>query len=163
MAARVAFTGGLARIIGVRSMRGEERTAEVWGERTPFASGGAWPARVDEYVTEEPERWVQSACVLCSNGCGLDVGVRGGRIVGVRGRAEDRVNHGRLGPKGLYGWQANNSPDRLTRPLVRRDGELGEASWDEAMELIVTRSRELLRSEERRVGKECRSRWRRAH
>src|SRR5256714_8659492 len=125
-------------------MQGKERAAEVWGERTPFASGAAWPARVDEYVTEEPERWVQSACVLCSNGCGLDVGVRGGRIVGVRGRAEDRVNHGRLGPKGLYGWQANNSPDRLTRPLVRRDGELREASWDEAMELIVARSRELL-------------------
>src|SRR4051812_43386116 len=122
-------------------MQGEERTAEVWGERTPFASGGAWPARVDEYVTEEPERWVQSACVLCSNGCGLDVGVRGGRIVGVRGRAEDRVNHGRLGPKGLYGWQANNSPDRLTRPLVRRDGRLEPAGWDEAIDLVVDRSR----------------------
>jgi anaerobic selenocysteine-containing dehydrogenase len=74
----------------------------------------------------------------------MDIGVREGRIVGVRGRVEDRVNHGRLGPKGLYGWQANNSPDRLTRPLVRRDGELQEASWEEAMELIVARSRELL-------------------
>ncbi|HEY6738970.1 MAG TPA: hypothetical protein VI076_08980, partial [Actinopolymorphaceae bacterium] len=40
-----------------------------------------------------------SACLLCSNGCGLDVAVSGGRIVGVRGRAEDRVNRGRLGPK----------------------------------------------------------------
>lgn len=82
--------------------------------------------------------------MLCSNGCALDIGVRDGRIVGVRGRAVDRVNHGRLGPKGLYGWQANNSPDRLTRPLVRRDGELREASWDEAMELVVERARETL-------------------
>src|SRR5947207_2823542 len=127
-------------------MQGQERTAEVWGERTPFASGGAWPARVDEYVTEEPERWVQSSCVICSNGCGLDIAVADGQIVGVRGRAEDRVNRGRLGPKGLYGWQANNSPDRLTRRLVRRDGQLQEASWDTAMELIVARSRELLES-----------------
>src|SRR5439155_20603025 len=127
-------------------MQGRERTAEVWGERTPFASGGAWPARVDEYVTEKPERWVQSACVLCSNGCGLDVGVRGGRIVGVRGRDVDRVNHGRLGPKGLYGWQANNAEDRLLRPLVRRGGVLQEATWDEAMDLVVERSRELLAS-----------------
>src|SRR5881392_2857656 len=118
-------------------MRGGERTAEVWGGRTPFASGGEWPARVDEYLTEEPERWVQSACVLCSNGCGLDIGVRGGRIVGVRGRAQDRVNRGRLGPKGLFGWQANNSPDRLTEPLVRRQGRLQPASWDEAMDLVV--------------------------
>ena len=121
-----------------------ERTKNVWGERTPFPASGRWPVRVDEFVLEQPERWIASACVLCSNGCGIDIGVRDGRIVGVRGRAQDRVNHGRLGPKGLYGWQANNSPDRLTRPLIRRDGELQEASWEEAMELIVARSRELL-------------------
>lgn len=127
-------------------MSATDRTADVWGERTPFAAGAEWPVRVDQHVLEEPERWVQSACVLCSNGCGMDIGVKDGRIVGVRGRAEDRVNHGRLGPKGLYGWQANNSPDRLTRPLIRRDGQLQDASWDEAMELVVGRSRELLDS-----------------
>jgi anaerobic selenocysteine-containing dehydrogenase len=70
--------------------------------------------------------------------------VREGRIVGVRGRAADRVNHGRLGPKGLFGWQANNAPDRLTQPLVRRDGELREASWPEAMDVVAERARELL-------------------
>ncbi len=44
------------------------------------------------------------ADLLCSNGCGLDVGVKDGKIVGVRGRATDRVNRGRLGPKGLYSY-----------------------------------------------------------
>jgi ferredoxin-nitrate reductase len=125
-------------------MRDEERSVDVWGTRNPFPAGAEWPVRVDEHLVEEPERWVQSACVLCSNGCGLDIGIRDGRIVGVRGRAEDRVNRGRLGPKGLYGWQANNSSERLTRPLVRRGGELQDASWDEAMELVAARSRELL-------------------
>ena len=47
-------------------------------------------------------------------------------------------------PKDLFGWQANNSEDRLTRPLVRKDGELVEASWDEAFERIVGRSKALL-------------------
>lgn len=37
-----------------------------------------------------------------SNGCGLDIGVKGNRVVGVRGRASDRVNKGRLGPKGMH-------------------------------------------------------------
>jgi anaerobic selenocysteine-containing dehydrogenase len=87
---------------------------------------------------------VQSACVLCANGCGLDIAVKDGRMVGVRGREVDRINKGRLGPKGLFGWQANNSPDRLTRPLVRDGGELRESDWDTAMEAIVRRSRELL-------------------
>ncbi len=83
-------------------------------------------------------------CVLCSTGCGLDIGVARGQIVGVRGRVGDRVNHGRLGPKGLHGWEANASPDRLTQPLIRRDGELVAASWDEAMRVIVERSKGLL-------------------
>jgi ferredoxin-nitrate reductase len=135
--------------IAFRSMVAADRTADIWGERTPFADDGPWPERVDahlEVAESSVERWVQSACVLCSNGCGLDIAVADGRIVGVRGRAEDRVNRGRLGPKGLYGWQANGSPDRLSRPLIRRDGQLQEASWDEAMGLIVARSRELLES-----------------
>src|SRR4051812_11630570 len=115
---------------------------DIWGERTPHH--GEWPERVDEHLVADPERWVQSACVLCSNGCALDVAVRDDRIVGVRGRAGDRINRGRLGPKGLHGWQANHHRDRLTRPLIRRDGRLAPASWDEAMELIVRRSREVI-------------------
>lgn len=67
--------------------------------------------------------------------------MKDGRIVGVRGRPEDRSNRGRLGPKGLHGWVANNSPDRLLRLLIRRGGALREASWDEAMALIVHQTR----------------------
>lgn len=44
-----------------------------------------------------------NATFVHSNGCGLDIGVKDGRVVGVRGRATDRVNKGRLGPKGLHG------------------------------------------------------------
>ncbi|HEY7693960.1 MAG TPA: nitrate reductase [Gaiellaceae bacterium] len=124
-----------------------DAVADVWGARTPFAAEGAWPERHDVQLDvdeAEVEQWVPSACVLCSNGCGLDIAVADGRIVGVRGRPNDRINHGRLGPKGLNGWRANNSADRLTRPLVRRDGELAPATWDEAMELLVDRSRQVL-------------------
>jgi len=123
-----------------------DRIADPWGKRTPYERGGSWPARVDEHVTRPVERWVGSACVLCSHGCGLEIGVADGAIVGVRGLEADRVNHGRLGPKGLYGWQANSARDRLLRPLVRRDGQLVEATWDEALDRVVERSRELLGS-----------------
>jgi len=126
-----------------------DRIDAPWGERTAFPRGASWPEWVDAHLEEglqerDVDRWVQSACVLCSHGCGLDVAVKDGRIVGVRGRAEDRVNRGRLGPKGLYGWQANNSPDRLTRPLIRRDGELVETDWQTALGAVVERSRQLL-------------------
>jgi anaerobic selenocysteine-containing dehydrogenase len=62
----------------------------------------------------------------------------------VRGRPDDRVNHGRLGPKGLHGWEANAASDRLTDPLIRDRGELRPAIWDEAMQLVVERSRQVL-------------------
>jgi anaerobic selenocysteine-containing dehydrogenase len=116
---------------------------DIWGERTPTV-GGEWPIRIDSQIEEEPERWVQSACVLCSNGCGLDIGIKAGRIVGVRGREGDRTNHGRLGPKGLHGWVANQSRDRLTRPLIRHNGELRPATWDQAMDAIVSRTKALI-------------------
>ena len=97
--------------------------AEPWGDRTPFSRGESWPVRVDMFLEhgvseEDVDLWAPSASILHSNGDGQDIAVKDGRIVGVRGRAGDRVNHGRLGPKDLYGWQANNSADRLTRPLV---------------------------------------------
>ena len=117
---------------------------DIWGERTPYH--GQWPVRVDQQTEEEPERWVQSACVLCSNGCGMDIGVKNGKIVGVRGRADDRINHGRLGPKGLHAWVSSNSKDRLTKPLIRRNGKLEEASWDEAMSLLVEKSKQVIKN-----------------
>jgi anaerobic selenocysteine-containing dehydrogenase len=151
-----------------------DRIAEPWGERTPYGPAGAaaraaasapaflrrrlpaavrdrspWPVRVDQFLEdgvrpEDVDRWVQTASILHSNGDGLDIAVKDERIVGVRGRACDRINHGRVDPKDLYGWQANNAPDRLTRPLVREGGELVETDWDTAMGRIVERSRELL-------------------
>src|SRR4051794_9840608 len=127
-----------------------DRIADIFGERTPHPRGTVWPARVDQHLDEgvseaDVDRWVQSACLLCSNGCGCDIAVKDGRMVGVRGRATDVVNHGRMGPKGLYGstvW--SRSPDRLTRPLVREAGELVECSWDAAMGRIAERSAQLL-------------------
>ncbi len=88
--------------------------------------------------------WFRLASILHANGDEIDIAVRDGRIVGVRGDGHSRVNRGRLGPKDLYGWQANLSPVRLARPLVREGDELRETDWDTAMERVVGRSKELL-------------------
>ncbi len=127
-----------------------DRVADIWGPRTPHRKGTVWPARVDQHLApgvaeDDVERWVQSACVLCSNGCGCEIAVKDGAMVGVRGRATDVVNHGRLGPKGLYGSTAwSTAPDRLTRPLVRDGGRLVETDWPTAMGRVVDVSKRLL-------------------
>src|SRR5690348_13282960 len=134
-------TGGFCRV---------DRIADVWGTRTPIDRDESWPARVDTVLADgltvaDVDRWVRSACVLCSNGCGCEIAVKDGHLVGIRGRADDPVNRGRLGPKGLYAsWRGVDHDARLTRPLVRRDGRLEPASWDEAMSAVVERSRRLL-------------------
>ncbi|WP_030236164.1 molybdopterin oxidoreductase family protein [Streptomyces sp. NRRL S-350] len=127
-----------------------DRIADPWGDRTPYAPGRRWPARVDAFLepgvtADAVQRWVPTASLLHSNGDAMDVAVVDGRIVGVRGRAADRVNRGRLGPKDLFAWQANRAGDRLTRPLLRRGGRLVETVWDTAMGAVVARSEELLR------------------
>src|SRR3954452_21036805 len=129
---------------GASLMTASDRIAEPWGGRTPYGAGDRWPNRADLFLggdlsPEDVDRWVQSASILHSNGDALDIAVKDGRIAGVRGRVQDRVNHGRLDPKDLFGWQANNSPDRLRRPLIRSDATLVETDWDTAMTQVVQR------------------------
>jgi hypothetical protein len=75
-----------------------DRIADPWGTRTPYARGAEWPVLVDTYLADgvapgDVERWVPTASILHSNGDALDIAVSGGRMVGVRGRADSRVNH----------------------------------------------------------------------
>ncbi|MTD14641.1 molybdopterin-dependent oxidoreductase [Nakamurella sp. YIM 132087] len=129
-----------------------DRVVDVWGPRTPHGRDDRWPSRVDVHLDAgvgpaDVQKWVRSACVLCSNGCGCDIAVVDGQMVGIRGRADDLVNKGRLGPKGLYGstpWAS--SADRLTTPLIRRDGILVPTDWTTAMDRIVAESQRLLRT-----------------
>jgi ferredoxin-nitrate reductase len=101
-------------------MSDSNRIEDIWGSRTPHDAGSEWPVRADSYLQSEAveendvDRWVPSVCILCSNGCGIDIAVADGEMVGVRGRATDRVSKGRLGPKGLYGWQGEQTSTQLS-------------------------------------------------
>ena len=86
-----------------------------------------------------PEREVTSTCTFCGCGCGIHLGVRDDRLVSVRGVRENPSSEGRLCVKGRFGFGFVNSADRLTTPLIRRDGELEEATWDEALDLVAAR------------------------
>lgn len=90
-----------------------------------------------------PEREVESVCSYCGVGCGVVLGVRGDRVVRVRGNRNSPVNRGDLCVKGRYGFGFIDHPERLTNPLIRRDGNLEEASWDEALDLVARRFTEI--------------------
>lgn len=97
--------------------------------------------RIDQNlcIAGEPDQWVRSACILCSNGCGLEIGVKDEKIVGVRGIPNHPVSFGHLGPKGEHGWVANSSKRRGTAPMIRRKKSepLQAVGWDEAMDFFM--------------------------
>jgi anaerobic selenocysteine-containing dehydrogenase len=78
-------------------------------------------------------------CPFCEATCGLEIETEGREVVSVRGDAEDVFSQGFICPKAYGIKQLHEDPDRLTTPLVRRDGELVEATWDEAFEEIDRR------------------------
>jgi predicted molibdopterin-dependent oxidoreductase YjgC len=86
---------------------------------------------------------VRTTCPLCGTGCSFDLNVKDGRVIGVTTFAEAPVNGNALCVKGRFHSDLIHSPDRLTAPLVRRNGVLEESSWDEAMEIVVSRLQEV--------------------
>jgi len=87
------------------------------------------------------EQWVKSVCRYCGTGCGLFIGVREGKVFAVRGD-KDNHNDGFLCLKGFLLPQILTAPDRCLHPLVRKEGKLVRASWEEAMALVAARFRE---------------------
>ncbi|MHB8897113.1 MAG: formate dehydrogenase subunit alpha [Thermoguttaceae bacterium] len=86
---------------------------------------------------QQPAHEVKTVCAYCGVGCSLYLGVRGGRIVGVRGDRTSPVNQGRLCVKGRFGHDFVHHSERLTSPLIKRDGRFEKASWDEALDFVA--------------------------
>ncbi|MER5970033.1 molybdopterin-dependent oxidoreductase [Streptomyces sp. NPDC002055] len=76
-------------------------------------------------------------CPLCEATCGLTLTVDGDRVTGARGDRDDVFSAGFICPKGAAFGELDGDPDRLSRPLVRRDGELRETSWEEAFDAVA--------------------------
>nr|WSZ18349.1 molybdopterin oxidoreductase family protein [Streptomyces canus] len=76
-------------------------------------------------------------CPLCEATCGLTLTVEGTRVTGARGDRDDVFSKGFICPKGASFGAVDGDPDRLRTPLVRRDGELREATWEEAFDAVA--------------------------
>jgi formate dehydrogenase alpha subunit len=87
------------------------------------------------------DRWVHSTCGYCSVGCGMQLGVKDGRVVSVRGNPDHPVNAGKLCPKGLAEHYAIEAEGRVKFPLLRKNGQLARVSWDEAIATMAEKFR----------------------
>ena len=89
-------------------------------------------------------RKVRTTCPYCGVGCQLWLHVKGGKIVKVTGVEGAAPNQGRLCVKGRFGYDFIYSPERLTMPLIKTNGEFREASWDEALDLVADKLKETI-------------------
>ncbi len=88
---------------------------------------------------------VKTTCTYCGVGCQLWLHVKDGKIVKASGVENGTPNRGRLCVKGRFGFEFVHSQERLTRPLIKEKGKFREASWDEALGLVVDRFTEIKR------------------
>jgi NADH-quinone oxidoreductase chain G len=80
---------------------------------------------------------VNSVCGYCGNGCTVALGTKDNQVQTIRFNDKTGVNDGNLCVRGRFGYSYVNSPERLTTPLIRVDGEMVAASWEEALQKVT--------------------------
>ena len=87
--------------------------------------------------------YIPTTCPYCGSGCGFYLKVMDGELVGVAPSKTHPVSQGRLCVKGVTCWESVTKGDRITEPLIKKNGKFVKAGWEEALELVVRRFTEL--------------------
>ena len=115
-----------------------ESTCESCGQCVEACPVGAlMPKAVASFGL--PTGKTKTICSYCGVGCGLVLETRDNQLVEAHGDLENPVNSGSTCVKGRFGWDFLGSSDRLTVPLIKKEGEFVQASWDEALDLVADR------------------------
>ncbi len=88
--------------------------------------------------TSRPAQEVKTTCPYCGVGCQMYLGIKDDQVITIRGDKEGAPNKGRFCVKGRFGIaEFVHHQDRLTTPLIKRDGHFEEATWEDALALVA--------------------------
>ncbi|KAH3761291.1 formate dehydrogenase subunit alpha [Pelomyxa schiedti] len=147
---------------GVRNVNAiEDMCSMRWNAVDTSTRNGKWSAHacescgtcVDSCPTNalypalkelSPDAVIASTCSYCGCGCGIQIHKRNGFPIAIKGDTSSDASHGQLCVKGRFGLiDYNTSKERLTTPLIRKNGVLVPCSWDEAMTLVAAKFSEI--------------------
>jgi len=133
------YRGKSAKIIAAGDRPLKDSDCVFCGECVQACPVGALVEKKARYEWRpwEEEKKVRTTCTYCGVGCQIHLHVQDNRIVKVSGVEGEAPNYGSLCVKGRFAFDFVGSGDRLTTPLIRENGELREATWDEALDKVA--------------------------
>jgi len=122
----------------------QETTCEFCGRCISVCPVGALMERERVKKGREWEfETTATICPYCGCGCTLEMHTKDGKLVKVTTPAKGTVSRGNLCVKGKFGTYYINHPERLTHPLVKKNGKFEQTTWDKALDLVAKRLREI--------------------
>ncbi len=138
------FRGARAKIVAMGDNVLERSDCVFCGECIQACPVGALVEKKSRYQVRPWEaQHVRTTCPYCGVGCQLDLHIKNGRVAKVTGMEGAQPNDGRLCVKGRFGFDFLNSSRRLTRPRIRENDQLRDATWEEALDLVAQKIREV--------------------
>ncbi|MGG2200015.1 formate dehydrogenase subunit alpha [Paenibacillus validus] len=108
-------------------------------EVEPGYSGIFAISEVEAAMRDTRTRKTKTVCTFCGVGCSFEVWTKGRKILKVQPTSDAPVNAISTCVKGKFGWDFVNAEERLTKPLIRKNGVFVESTWDEALDLVASK------------------------
>lgn len=96
-------------------------------------------SEVEAAMRDKRTKKTKTVCTFCGVGCSFEVWTKGRDILKIQPVSDAPVNAISTCVKGKFGWDFVNSEERITKPLIRKNGAFVEASWEEALDLVASR------------------------